>query len=101
MKTKTDILKKLAELGVLETTSVKEKKPEDIIITDRKGIEKKVVVDNLSDGDIALLVNTEILSKFKKSIEKIKKICLISALIVVGIWILIFFAVTFFSFIPG
>lgn len=89
MKTNINIIKRLARLGVLEVEQAKYKKEDDIIIKNYEGVEQKVIIDGLTDEDLAMMVEVEKLSTLQ-SIKGMVKAFYISALICGGIWLLFF-----------
>lgn len=88
MKTNISIIKRLARLGVLDTEPVKYKKENDIIIN-VEGVEKRVIVDDITDEELSLLIAAEQLET-TKSIKNMVKYFYVSALIGVGIWLFFF-----------
>ena len=79
MKTSIDIIKKMAELGVLKTETVKDKKFDDVTFENDNGIEKRVILDGITDDDLPLLVA---LKQYETS-KKIKS--MVTFLIVLGV----------------
>lgn len=56
MKTSIDIIKKMGELGILKTETVENKKFDDITFVNDMGIEKKVILDGVSEDDLPMLI---------------------------------------------
>lgn len=87
-KTQVLLIKRLARLGVFDTEPVKYKKENDIIIN-VEGVEKRVIVDDITDEELSLLIATEQLET-TKSIKNMVKYFYVSSLIGVGIWLFLF-----------
>ena len=56
MKTNIDIIKKMGELGILKTETVTDKKFDDITFVNDMDIEKKVILDGVSEDDLPMLI---------------------------------------------
>ncbi len=84
MKTKVEIIKKLAQMEVFDTESVVHKKEDDIIIRDSFGENRRVVIDNLTDDDVKFLIAAEQLRTIKsiKSMVKYFVVCSIISIAV-------------------
>ena len=89
MKANTNIIKKLARLGVLQVEPIKYKKENDIIIKNDEGVEQRVIIDNMTDEDLSLMIATEQLNVLK-DIKFFIKTTFVLGLIAAGIWILAF-----------
>lgn len=79
MKTSIDIIKKMGELGILKTETVKDKKFDDVTFTNDMGIEKRVILDGITADDLPVLVA---LKQYETS-KKIKS--MVTFLIVLGL----------------
>jgi len=95
MKTTNEaLIKKLAELGVLETEPLKYHKAFDIIIKNDAGIARRVITDYIQDEDLPLMIATEQL-RIIKNIYRIIKTTFVLSLASVAIWLL----TVFFEFV--
>ncbi len=56
MKTSTDIIKQMGKLGILETETVRDKKYDDITFKNDMDIEKRVILDGITDEDLPMLI---------------------------------------------
>ncbi len=79
MKTNIDIIKKMGELGILKTETVTDKKIDDITFVNDMDIEKKVILDGVSEDDLPMLIAL-------KQYEMTKKIkSMVTFLVALGI----------------
>lgn len=72
MKTNISIIKKLAEMGVLDTEPARYIKEGDIIIKDEDDCERRIILEDISDEDLPLMIAAEQLRtvKYIKSVVK-------------------------------
>ena len=89
MKTKINIIKKMAKLGILDTEPVKSRKEDDIIIINDIDKERKVILDGITDEDLPMLIA---LKQFEvlKSIKSMVKFLVGSVVVGALIWLFFF-----------
>ena len=90
MKTSIDIIKKMGELGILKTETVIDKKVDDITFVNDMDIEKKVILDGVSEDDLPMLIA---LKQYEIS-KKIKS--MVTFLTVLGIGVVAMILIGFF-----
>ena len=89
MKTSTDIIKQMGKLGILETETVRDKKYDDITFKNDMDIEKRVILDGITDEDLPILIALK-QYEISKKIKSMVTFLFVLALVGVGMGLLSF-----------
>lgn len=89
MKTSTDIIKQMGKLGILETETVRDKKYDDITFKNDMDIEKRVILDGITDEDLPMLIALK-QYEISKKIKSMVTFLFVLALVGVGMGLLSF-----------